>query len=151
MDVDGDETRQRILQTVEEYGAIHKSNLQRELGVGWGTLGHHIPILKKERLLDLQTDGGKLWLIRNGLGTVEVELCKAFSTNQSTTIAKAVHQLGEASIQRLSDQLDFSQKVIRTNLLKLEHVAAIESEQTKPRLYRLTNSASRFLLSREKF
>lgn len=50
----GEAKRLRILDRVHEAPGIHKSALRRELGLGWGTLNHHLNILESRHEIEIE-------------------------------------------------------------------------------------------------
>jgi predicted transcriptional regulator len=146
--VDGDATRQKILDTIEAYGAIHKSGLQQALGVGWGTIGHHLPILSKGQLIQTHESNGKTWLVQPTLSGWELEYCKLFSSDFRMEIASQIDKSEHCTIQSLSESMNRSQKIIRTNLAKMESAVAVETTGQRPKKYALAQTTKSFLATR---
>jgi DNA-binding transcriptional ArsR family regulator len=48
------DNRDAITAFIDDYGAIHKSQLQRQLGIAWGVLSHHLNLLSRDGLVVLQ-------------------------------------------------------------------------------------------------
>lgn len=134
---EGHGTRDRLLRLVEQDPGIHKSELHRRSGVGWGTLTHHLTVLLRHgRLRGVQH--GKFFLLFASDRRPEAELyLAALRDPLRQTILSRLGAGGEMGIQQLSTELNLSRKVVRRHLTLLGGMGLVErTSDYRPRFRR---------------
>jgi predicted transcriptional regulator len=133
--------RDLLLELVQRSPGIHKSELHRASGLGWGTVTHHLDVLLRHgRLKGVKR--GKLLHLFPPDRRPEAELYLA-------ALRDPMHQsilsrLGEpaaagdgAGIQELSRALNLSRKVVRRHLTALGDLGLVErTAEYRPRFRR---------------
>jgi predicted transcriptional regulator len=146
----GGTTRNEIIRIVNRHGVIHKSELCREIGSGWGNIGHHLHFLERREIVETFRDESKLWVQVPKLTEFEQNLLRATAPADRWDIIMSL-ALGETdTIKELSRSLDKSQKVIRTHLGHLVKSGAIEKIYTNPQHFRVSSGVKRWLSSRSR-
>lgn len=129
-------TRQEILDCIKEEGAVHKSELCRLVGRGWGTVSHHLLVLQREGLVDLESHGRNTWAFPAGLSPGERLRRMALNVPGRQDLLQFLRYRG-ATVGELSERLEESKKVVRTHLGHLVSAGLVVQEPQNPSRYRL--------------
>jgi predicted transcriptional regulator len=140
-------TREAIASLVVEHGGLHKSEICRQTGRGWGTIGYHLSVLAKEDRIRLEPHGQMLWAFKPGITEEDRRLIVTLSEQGRNQLLDELSKRDVATIRELSNSLSESQKVVRTHVSHLMAVGAVERTGERPHKY----SAVPSLLQRIKF
>lgn len=131
----GDFARRMIMKVVEEHPGVHKSELCRQVGLGWGTVSYHLRLLERARRL--QTVSGKRE-VRVFLGNIPQERMKALAALQGEGGQAVAGLLADRPGVRQADicrALGASRKLIRRHLEVLQKEGLITSEGNRRARY----------------
>lgn len=128
----GEATRNRLLAIVRERGGLHKSELMRLAGKGWGNIGHHLDVLVQEGLVETQTRGRLLWVFDPAVTQHQRELIIAMRPGAARRILEHLGLRERATVSNLSEELAVSKKVIRMHLSTLQRAQAVTRLEGHP-------------------
>lgn len=128
----GVRTRDELLRIIREAKGIHKSELRRQAGRGWGNVGHHLVVLEREGRVDLETHGRLVWIFDREIPRAERDLMVATRPSAARKILEILGMRQKATIRALSDELSVSKKVIRVHLSTLQRAQAVEKLAGRP-------------------
>lgn len=131
----GDRTRERLLAIIREHRGLHKSELCRLAGYGWGNVGHHVVVLVEQGLVETQKRGRLLWIFDSKVSERDRDLVVALRPSPARRIMEALGLQPKATIRSLSDELVVSKKVIRHHLSVLKRVDVVEQLEGNPPAY----------------
>jgi predicted transcriptional regulator len=120
---------------VAEHGGLHKSEIYRRTGRGWGAIGHHLTILERRGHIHLEPHGSMLWAFKPGIEEEDRRFIVALAGHGRRDLLEELSRREACSIRNLSNNLDESQKVIRTHVSHLMAVGAVQRTGGKPHLY----------------
>lgn len=125
-------TRAALLRAVRERGGVHKSELKRLVGIGWGNLGHHLRVLERDRLVELEGRGRLTWVFDVALPRRERDLLVATRPSAARRLMEAIGMRDRVTVGSLSEELALSKKVIRRHLGALARAGAVEKSRDRP-------------------
>lgn len=105
---------------------MHKSELCRLVGKGWGGMGGHILRLSKTGHIEVEAHAGFTWIFLAGLSAAEKEFIVVTRPRSARKILEALGLRERATIRALSDELALSKKVIRIHLSTLTRIQAVK-------------------------
>lgn len=129
MGKDGEATRGRILEAVRRRPGIHKSELSRELNLGWGTISHHVHVLRRQRLLDTDRRGRQLLLYACGIPEEERRWLRALGDDLAAQMLAVLSDGDEAGVSEMSRRLGATPKTVRRRLALLREEGLVERPQ----------------------
>lgn len=122
---------------VQAAKGLHKSALCRRIGKGWGTVSHHVNILRDEGAIFTETHGRKLWIFAPGLAHADREWIVATTPMERSKLLSLLGLKPKATVSTLSQQTLLSRKVIRTHMSHLTRVGAVDESEDYPPKYEL--------------
>lgn len=129
----GDRSRASILAIIREHRGLHKSELMRQCGMGWGNVGHHVQVLEDTGLVDTETRGRLLWIFARDVPAQERDYIAATRPRPAQKILEALGlRPHPATIRALSDEVGVSKKVIRIHLSILQRAQAVKKVDGYP-------------------
>jgi predicted transcriptional regulator len=129
----GERSRADLLHVIREQRGIHKSELMRRCGKGWGNVGHHLKVLESLGLIDTETRGRLLWIFDKQVDQLERDCIVATHRTPARRILEAISlRTAPTTIRTLSAELDLSKKVIRLHLSTLQRAQAIKKVEGHP-------------------
>ena len=128
----GDRAREKLLAIIRQHRGVHKSELCRLAGYGWGNVGHHVDVLKDQALIETQKRGRLLWIFDVKVSARDRDIIVALRPSPARRILQALGLQPQATIRTLSDELSVSKKVIRHHLAVLERVDEVEQLEGHP-------------------
>lgn len=131
----GDKSRDRLLTIIREHRGVHKSELCRLAGLGWGNVGHHVAVLKEQGHVQTETHGRLLWIFDAQVSARDRDMLVVLRPSPARRIMQALGLQPKATIRSLSDELAVSKKVIRHHLSVLKRVDAVEQLEENPPAY----------------
>lgn len=142
---DGEATRKRILACARRNPGIHKSDLCEELGLAWGTVSHHLRILRQQGDLQLVREGRKLCLFPSGQDLDDLRWAALLRDEICSSLVRGLEKQPGARLADLADRLGVSRKVVRRHLDNLEEERIIQHRGEYQRRYELDHGAARRL------
>lgn len=131
----GDRTREKLLAIVREHRGVHKSDLCRLAGHGWGNVGHHVDVLERQALVQTEARGRLLWIFDTKVSERDRAMIVALRPSPARRILQALGLQPKATIRSLSDELSVSKKVIRHHLSVLKRMDVVEQLEGHPPAY----------------
>lgn len=131
----GERTRERLLGIIREHRGVHKSELCRLTGHGWGNVGHHVQVLERQGLIETETHGRLLWIFDRNVNQRDRAMTVALQPSPARRILQALGLQPKATIRSLSEELAVSRKVIRHHLSVLKRVEAVEEAEGRPPVF----------------
>lgn len=131
----GERSRERLLGIIRQHRGVHKSELCRLAGYGWGNVGHHVDVLKDDGLVETETRGRLLWIFDAQVSGRDRDMIVAIRPSPARRIMQALGLQPKATIRSLSDELAVSKKVIRHHLSVLRRVDVVEQLEGHPPAY----------------
>jgi len=138
---DGPRTRERILGAIKARPGQNKSQLCGELGLGWGTVSHHLKILCKSHLVNTHRQGRTVRLFPTGLSPKHVLWLSALEDHRAVAIMMSLRQDPSLRIDDLADRLGFSRKTVRKYMALLHQDDLVTPQRDWPHNYSLRDSA----------
>jgi predicted transcriptional regulator len=124
---DGDATRQVILNLLQQHPGLHKSELARALGLGWGTISYHLQVLCQTGAVQQMRRGRRLRLFPGGMDEKQMRLLCAMRQDVQNDILKALTFSPGAAAESLADELGLSRRLIRRHLASLEEDGIVDA------------------------
>lgn len=149
-DRDGAATRDRIIDVVREDPGVHKSELCRRLGLGWGTVSYHVRVLEKERRLRSWSRGREVHVFPARVPDGQMRWLAALREGMGTSIVETLVRMPDARVKELSGSLGVSRKVIQRHLTVLDEAGVVRHDGSHQPRYRIeddTVAALRRLLT----
>ena len=129
----GEVSRHAILNVIRERRGVHKSELMRRCGKGWGNVGHHLQVLEDLGEVHTETRGRLLWIFDKAVEKQERDYIVATHQTPARRILEALGlRPHPATIRALSDELAVSKKVIRLHLSTLQRAQAVKKVDGYP-------------------
>ena len=135
---DGDDpatTRGAILQAFREHKGLHKSELCRCTGRGWGTIGHHVYVLVQRDQVLTEVHGRQLWVFLPNIPKLERDWIVATHVPERRKLLNRLLGRKGVTIESLSSEMELSKKTIRTHLSHLKRIGAVKRTQESPAMY----------------
>lgn len=114
----GESVRERIREVVEAEPGIHKSSLQRDLGIGWGNLTHHIQILEQQGHLTTLQKGRRVHLFGREVAEDARDLLASLRGG-AMAVAELLSSRDAADVDELAAELGIGRKAVRRHLTGL--------------------------------
>lgn len=128
-------SRLAILGILEQRKGVHKSELCRLTGKGWGTISHHVYVLVKNGQIVTEVHGRLLWVFLPETTAAERDWIVATGVPDRLRILDRIRGQQGATIEALSTEMAVSKKVIRTHLSHLRRVGAVSRSKNQPEKY----------------
>ncbi len=141
--------RGQIFQTIQATPGIHASQIARDMGVGWGTVTHHLTKLEKARLVAARTVNNHKCYFENG-GTVsraDMEVASALKNDTASGIAAFVVHHPMASQKQVAEALGISAALTSFHVKKLVSYGVLEKMRHGKETLLTTSEAMRRVLS----
>jgi predicted transcriptional regulator len=128
-------TREQVLDLVMHEGGLHRTEICRQLERGWGTIGHHLYHLNRDGKIELERQGRELWAFDPHLSSQDRDWLVALQKPGRSDVLAALEGHERATISQLSDELEYSRKVVRTHLSHLMAAGAVERRGGRTHTY----------------
>jgi len=112
-------TRQRVLDRIAREPGIHKSALQRDLGLGWGTISYHLEGLRRAGLVKSLTRGRQVRIFPAGVPESQMRWLAALREDVPQGIVGRLAQDPGTGLGELAADLGVSRRLIRRHLTSL--------------------------------
>ncbi len=131
----GQASRDQLLAIIRERRGVHKSELMRLAGKGWGNVGHHLLRLEDQGLVAIETRGRLTWVFDKSVEPRERDLVVAMRPGPAQRILQVLGLKERASVRALSEELAVSKKVIRLHLSNLHRADAVQQMPGNPPVF----------------
>lgn len=143
----GETARARIQELVDKNPGIHKSKLSRLSGLSWGSINHHLKILRRAGNLVVQKQRHRAIIFPAGTPPELMRFIAMLGRPDRPDLVDYVRQNPGQGVQSMSRHYGVSRKIIRRHLAQLEDIGLIvRSEDYRPKFF--ARSEARSLLSR---
>ncbi len=144
--------RGQIFQAIQTTPGIHASQIARDMGVGWGTVTHHLSKLEKARLVAARNVNNHKCYFENG-GTVsraDMEVASALKSDTASSIAAFVVHHPMASQKQVAEALGISAALTSFHVKKLVTYGVLEKlRHGKETLLTTSEAMRRVLMSKD--
>ena len=136
-------TRAAILVVLKSKRGVHKSELSRLTGRGWGTIGHHVYVLVRAGRIETEVHGRLLWVFLTEVPRSERDWLIATRAPQRRHLLDLIGLRKRSTIEALSSDLAVSKKVIRTHLGHLRRAGAVARIPGMPHEYEIARKGDK--------
>lgn len=126
MQRDGDLMRERIRAAVASRPGITKNELCTLLGVRWATIQHHVRVLVRHHLIHVEDRGWSHELFPPEVPPHDRPWLRALHDEDAARVLEALLEHPMSGVYRLSEDLGFTRKVVRTHLARLIEDGVVE-------------------------
>ncbi len=140
-DLEGERnTRENIVDMISAQPGIYKSELKRVLEISWGSLGHHLQKLEKQKQVYKVAMGRKTYLFP---GNVPLKQALILLCMQDSVSKRILHHLWEQEgthlgVRALTKHTGCSRKVVQRCMYNMHDGTILESDENEPRLFRVS-------------
>jgi DNA-binding transcriptional ArsR family regulator/uncharacterized protein YjbJ (UPF0337 family) len=140
--------RQQIYETIGTTPGIHASELAREVGIGWGTVSHHLEKLRKGNMVAARKVNNQNCFFHNGgaVGSTDMEVAGAVKGDNASRIAEFVHHHPMTSQKDMCEVLDMSPALASFHVKKLSNLGVLEKVRHGKSTLLTTSNAMRRVL-----
>lgn len=131
-------TRVTIMKLLTDRKGLHKSELCRQTGKGWGTIGHHVYVLVQAGRIITEVHGRQLWVFLPDIPKAERDWIVTTHVPDRLRLYEKLLGRGGATIERLSSEMAVSKKTIRTHMSHLRRVGAVSRTANSPATYEVS-------------
>lgn len=132
----GPATRAEILNLLRHEPGLTKTQVCRRLGLGWGTVSHHIRVMERERQVVQRRFLGFNRIYWSQARSPELSLMPLLRDSLVPHLLERIQRSPGIGIQALSKELSLGRKVVRRQLLALVESGLLQrSEHYRPRFY----------------
>ncbi len=140
--------RSQIFTTIKQHPGIHASQLAREVGVGWGTVSHHLDKLAKASMVTTRKVNNQKCFFEQG-GTIsrqDMEAASAVKGDTAGAIAGFVHRHPMTSQKDLAEALGISAALASFHVKKLTNLGVLDKMRHGKETLLTTSQSMRRLL-----
>lgn len=132
----GEKARARIRELVDQNPGIHKSRLSRLSGLSWGSINHHLQVLRRTGGLIVQKQRHRAVIFPGGTPPEQMRFVAMLGRPDRPDLVDYVRQNPGQGVQSMSQHYGVSRKIIRRHLAQLEDVGLIvRSEDYRPKFF----------------
>jgi DNA-binding transcriptional ArsR family regulator len=121
--------RESIVGLVQAEPGIHAQRLRRELGLGWGTLAHHLRVLETWGLVALLRDGNKVKAFPSEWSPAERRRAAALASPGTSQVYQAITETPGAEQRQLAVTVGRSHPTVIWHAERLEKAGLIRVER----------------------
>jgi predicted transcriptional regulator len=125
---DGPATRARILEFIRANPGLHKSEVCRQLGLSWGTVGYHMRALESSGLVKPMAERREVRFFAAGTPERHMRWIAALRQAQGTDVLGSLARSPGRGIAELSRELLTSRKVVRRHLTTLDEAGILADD-----------------------
>lgn len=131
--------RLAVYDAVARRPFVHLRELQRSIGVGFGTMAYHTALLKREGYLaSVRTGREELFYVRGtGFGDPDMKRLARLAHPTRRAIGEAV-LAGVGTQEGLASRLGMTRKLVSKHLAVLEEAGLVGAQGARNKLYRAT-------------
>lgn len=141
----GEETRQQMMDIIRHHPGVNKLELQKAVGLGWGTIVYNVDILVSRGRVQTFRDRGHVRLFDAGLPPEDVPYFCALRSKHSDRVIARMRDEGRVQAYEVADDLGVSRKVIRRTLENMQRHGLLERAGRARKHYSFTEAATQFL------
>lgn len=144
--------RGQIFQVIQSNPGIHASGLARQVGVGWGTITHHLEKLEKGHLVATRKINNQKCFFENGGKVSRLDMAVAGAVKGDTASDIAGFVLGHpmTSQKDMAAALDISPALVSFHVKKLVNLGVLDKVRHGKETLLTTSEALRRVLAAEK-
>lgn len=144
--------RSQVFETIQNHPGIHASQLARDVGVGWGTISHHLDKLERARLVAARkVNNQKCYFEQGGaVSRQDMEVASAVKGDTAGRIAAFVHHHPMSSQKVLAEALGISPALASFHTKKLVNLGVLEKMRHGKETLLTTSGAMRRLLESDR-
>ncbi|MES2155525.1 MAG: ArsR family transcriptional regulator [bacterium] len=125
------------MQLIGSEPGINKTTLCRELGLGWGTVSHHLRVLTRRGLVAAYGRGKEVHWFPCSVDEAQYRWLCVLHDGRAASIVNHLERRPGLRLSDLSDSIGISRKVIRRHLSQLGEEGLVTHEGETQRRYRL--------------
>lgn len=144
--------RSQIFQVIQTNPGIHASGLARQVGVGWGTITHHLEKLEKGQLVATRKINNQKCFFEQGGKVSRLDMSVAGAVKGDTVSDIAGFVLGHpmTSQKDMADALGLSPALVSFHVKKLVNLGVLDKVRHGKETLLTTSEALRRVLAAEK-
>lgn len=125
----GSRTRQAVLDCIVRSPGIHKSELQRQLGLGWGTVSYHLDVLRRDGRVKMMERGRQVALFATDVPDEHMRWLAALRSDVPNGILHHLAQRPQARIEEMVVDLGLPRRIVRRHLRDLAQQGLVSEPQ----------------------
>jgi len=143
--------RAQVFQVIQENPGIHASGLARQVGVGWGTITHHLEKLEKGQLVAVRKVNNQKCFFEQGgkVSRQDMAIASAVKGDTAGTIAGYVTGHPMTSQKAMAASLGISPALVSFHVKKLVNLGVLEKVRHGKETLLTTSEALRRVLTAE--
>lgn len=144
--------RAQVFQVIQGNPGIHASGLARQVGVGWGTITHHLEKLEKGHLVAIRKINNQKCFFENGGAVSRLDMTVAGAVKGDTASDIAGYVLGHpmTSQKDMAASLGISPALVSFHVKKLVNLGVLDKVRHGKETLLTTSEALRRVLAAEK-
>lgn len=144
--------RAQIMGTIQSHPGIHASQLAREVGVGWGTVSHHLDKLSRANLVTTRKVNNQKCFFEQGgaVSRQDMEAASAVKGDTAGRVAGFVHAHPMTSQKELAESLGISAALASFHVKKLVNLGVLDKMRHGKETLLTTSASMRRLLEADR-
>lgn len=144
--------RANIMTTIQAHPGIHASQLARDVGVGWGTVSHHLDKLDRANLVTTRKVNNQKCFFEQGgaVSRQDMEAASAVKGDTAGKVAGFVHAHPMTSQKDLAESLGISAALTSFHVKKLVNLGVLDRLRHGKETLLTTSSSMRRLLDADR-
>ncbi len=120
--------RSQIFDVIKEHPGIHASQLAREMGVGWGTITHHLDKLQRGQMVTTRRVNNQKCFFEQGgeISRADMQIASALKGDTASSIAAFVQAQPMTSQKAMAEALDISPALASFHVKKLVNLGVLD-------------------------
>jgi DNA-binding transcriptional ArsR family regulator len=143
--------RSQIFHVIQENPGIHASGLARQVGVGWGTITHHLEKLERGHLVAIRKVNNQKCFFENGgkVSRQDMAIAGAVKGDTASDIAQFVTTHPMTSQKQMAESLGLSPALVSFHVKKLVNLGVLDKVRHGKETLLTTSDALRRVLAAE--
>jgi DNA-binding transcriptional ArsR family regulator len=143
--------RSQIFQVIQGNPGVHASGLARQVGVGWGTITHHLEKLEKGHLVAVRKVNNQKCFFENGgrVSRQDMAIAGAVKGDTAGDIAAFVTSHPMTSQKQMAESLGLSPALVSFHVKKLVNLGVLDKVRHGKETLLTTSEALRRVLASE--
>jgi DNA-binding transcriptional ArsR family regulator len=144
--------RSQIFEVIQSNPGIHASGLARQVGVGWGTITHHLEKLERGALVTTRRVNNQKCFFENGgkVSRQDMAIAGAVRGDTAGDIASFVTAHPMTSQKAMAEALGLSPALVSFHVKKLAHLGVLEKVRHGKETLLTTSESLRRVLAAER-
>lgn len=132
----GESVRARIVEIVRQSPGIYKSELARLSGLSWGSVNHHLRVLRRSGELVVDRRRALANVYPAGTSADHIRWIGLLGRPDNPDLVGYLRDHPGHGVQSMSQHYNISRKIIRRHLARLEEVGLVtRSEDYRPKFF----------------